>query len=310
MRLSGSSSYQILFFCLLFWLPVRMYGQELYDESHTRVSMRMIGHRVLLAFGDSSSRVLPVERDENRYQISFASDFAFEPSVLKKTIDEVVLETRMASQYVVEVQQCNTGEIVYGYEITASKEKDVIPCKGRKLERDCYQLLITLVTPTEETMLASQAATPLTKQKNPKRTSKANLLPQTIFWGTLLLLLLVAVFFFRKRRSWNHTDEDVLSIGLYRFHRKELLLTKGEESIELSHKEGELLSLLYASQNKTLDRSHILKVVWGDEGNYVGRTLDVFISKLRKKLEADPTVKITNIRGVGYKLILGAKHSL
>jgi len=45
--------------------------------------------------------------------------------------------------------------------------------------------------------------------------------------------------------------------------------------------------------------------VWGDQGDYVGRTLDVFISKLRKKLEADTNVRIVNIRGVGYKLVLG-----
>jgi DNA-binding response OmpR family regulator len=47
-----------------------------------------------------------------------------------------------------------------------------------------------------------------------------------------------------------------------------------------------------------------LNKVWGDEGDYIGRTLDVFISKLRKKLEADSSIKIVNIRGVGYKLVM------
>ena len=55
--------------------------------------------------------------------------------------------------------------------------------------------------------------------------------------------------------------------------------------------------------NTTVERDVILNMVWGDEGDYVGRTLDVFISKLRKKLEADSSVKIVNIRGVGYKLV-------
>jgi len=55
--------------------------------------------------------------------------------------------------------------------------------------------------------------------------------------------------------------------------------------------------------NTTVEREVILNIVWGDEGDYVGRTLDVFISKLRKKLEVDSSIKIVNIRGVGYKLV-------
>ena len=62
--------------------------------------------------------------------------------------------------------------------------------------------------------------------------------------------------------------------------------------------------LLYQKANTTVERDIILNKVWGDEGDYVGRTLDVFISKLRKKLETDSTIKIVNIRGVGYKLVI------
>jgi DNA-binding response OmpR family regulator len=65
-----------------------------------------------------------------------------------------------------------------------------------------------------------------------------------------------------------------------------------------------LLLLLHESANTTVAREVILNRVWGDNGNYVGRTLDVFISKLRKKLEADSGVKIVNTRGVGYKLLI------
>ena len=55
-----------------------------------------------------------------------------------------------------------------------------------------------------------------------------------------------------------------------------------------------------------MEREVLLNKVWGDQGDYVGRTLDVFISKLRKKLEADPHVKIVSIRGVGYKMVIDA----
>ena len=83
-----------------------------------------------------------------------------------------------------------------------------------------------------------------------------------------------------------------------------MTLSTGQKTLELSNKETELLTLLHSHANEPMERSVLLEKVWGDEGNYVGRTLDVFISKLRKKLEADPSVKIVNIRGVGYKLIV------
>ena len=83
-----------------------------------------------------------------------------------------------------------------------------------------------------------------------------------------------------------------------------MTLTLINNTIELTSKESELLSLLYESVNHTVDRETILNKVWGDEGDYVGRTLDVYISKLRKKLENDSSIQLKNIRGVGYKLII------
>lgn len=65
-----------------------------------------------------------------------------------------------------------------------------------------------------------------------------------------------------------------------------------------------MLGLLYTNINRNVTREDILQIVWGDEGDYLGRTLDVFISKLRKKLETDPNIKIVNIRGVGYRMVL------
>ena len=76
------------------------------------------------------------------------------------------------------------------------------------------------------------------------------------------------------------------------------------ESIELTSKETDLLALLHSSIDQTIEREKILQVVWGDEGDYVGRTLDVFISKLRKKFSEDENVRIVNVRGVGYRLML------
>jgi DNA-binding response OmpR family regulator len=70
----------------------------------------------------------------------------------------------------------------------------------------------------------------------------------------------------------------------------------------LTIKEAKLLSIFAANLNQIVDRNRLQKEVWEDEGVIVGRSLDMFISKLRKKLEQDPNVKLTNIHGKGYKL--------
>lgn len=95
-----------------------------------------------------------------------------------------------------------------------------------------------------------------------------------------------------------------ITLGKFSFDKSNLLLKHNHQHIDLSQKEAEVLDLLMASANQTIDRETMLREVWGNEGDYIGRTLDVFISKLRKKLEADDTIKIVNVRGVGYKLVV------
>lgn len=87
------------------------------------------------------------------------------------------------------------------------------------------------------------------------------------------------------------------------------MLINGEKT-ELTSKESDLLLLLHNSVNNTVERDVILNAVWEDEGDYIGRTLDVFISKLRKKLMADSKIRILNVRGVGYKLIVNSTEDL
>jgi DNA-binding response OmpR family regulator len=106
-----------------------------------------------------------------------------------------------------------------------------------------------------------------------------------------------------KNRHKNDNPNSI-SLGIYQFNKVSMELSLQNKQLELSSKEAELLNLLLSSANSTVEREHMLKTVWGDEGNYIGRTLDVFISKLRKKLEGDANIKIVNIRGIGYKLVV------
>ena len=96
---------------------------------------------------------------------------------------------------------------------------------------------------------------------------------------------------------------DILNIGEYQFNfPKQLLHYKEEEPLQLTHREAHLLFHLIKNQNKVLDRSLILNKLWGTDDFFSARSMDVFISKLRKKLNKDDSIQIINVRGFGYKL--------
>jgi len=271
------------------------------SDEHVTVALRMIGHEILLLSGDSTSLVLPVEKEKQQYTLRFGADFQFDPEQLASTINRVVVDTKIAESYRVEVKSCPNGLVVYSFEIDNVHNTAIVPCEGRVQPKACYFIQFTIL----------DSLSPVVQKPSPTVESLAKLSPgpnRKFFVGSavivVLLILLAGTFFLVKRRHIYSEDSKLIALGEYKFdlHKMELLL--GSEKTELTGKESELLYLLYSKVNTTVDRNDILKEVWGDEGDYIGRTLDVFISRLRKKLEADPTLKIINIRGIGYKLTM------
>lgn len=93
-------------------------------------------------------------------------------------------------------------------------------------------------------------------------------------------------------------------LGCYQFEfKKQQLCYLNEKPVALTHREADLLFHLYQHRNDVLDRSVILKKLWGDDDFFNARSMDVFITKLRKKLQKDANIQIINVRGFGYKLI-------
>ncbi len=96
----------------------------------------------------------------------------------------------------------------------------------------------------------------------------------------------------------------LISIGNYLFDfPKQVLVFQEKERQKLTHREAHLLFHLVKNKNEVLDRSFILKKLWGDDDFFNGRSMDVFITKLRKKLIHDKSIQIINVRGYGYKLV-------
>jgi two-component system, OmpR family, response regulator TrcR len=103
--------------------------------------------------------------------------------------------------------------------------------------------------------------------------------------------------------SANKTNlSGVFAVGSFEFNYQELSLTRGDVSISLSQRETELLKLLVENKNELLDRETALLKIWGDDNPFNARSMDVYITRLRKYLVDDQSVRIFNIRGYGYKL--------
>jgi len=97
---------------------------------------------------------------------------------------------------------------------------------------------------------------------------------------------------------------EILNIGNYIFDfPKQTLQYKDEDKVQLTHREAHLLFHLVKNKNQVLDRSLILNKLWGSDDFFNARSMDVFITKLRKKLQREETIQIINVRGFGYKLI-------
>ncbi|WP_194851868.1 response regulator transcription factor [Nonlabens antarcticus] len=106
-------------------------------------------------------------------------------------------------------------------------------------------------------------------------------------------------------RKNTQQSADSFIIGAFEFNFPQQKLSfKKEEPVKLTHREAHLLFHLFQNKNKVLDRAYILEKLWGSNDFFTGRSMDVFISKLRKKLADDPQIEIVNVRGYGYKLIV------
>lgn len=108
----------------------------------------------------------------------------------------------------------------------------------------------------------------------------------------------------RPKALLSPVSSALLRIGHYEFDASRQKLTLNDQSVLLSHREAELLRRLHEQRNQVLQRSAILLELWGDDSFFNGRSLDVFITKLRRYLREDPQIQIINIRGIGYKLIV------
>lgn len=116
-----------------------------------------------------------------------------------------------------------------------------------------------------------------------------------------LVLRIEAIF--RRVKGKRTKEQQIYQFGNMSFDTQKQILTINDNSTKLTTKEAELLALLCAHANDILERNHALKQIWVDDNYFNARSMDVYITKLRKLLKPDPSIEIINIHGKGYKLI-------
>lgn len=114
-------------------------------------------------------------------------------------------------------------------------------------------------------------------------------------------LVLKIEVFLRRSRKTTIEKEAQLRIGQFEFDHKNLTLSINQNGRKLTQKEADLLKLLVDNKNQVIKRSVILEKIWGEDDYFLGRSLDVFISRLRKYLRPDESLKVENIHGVGFR---------
>lgn len=257
-----------------------MADDEGFVAAKQEIMLRKIGHELLLQSGDSLSRVLPVKQlSENEFQITFENELSFNPDSLVAVIKRSLATHQLHQAYVVNVLNCEKKEVIFGYAILGNVKDDIIACQGRLQPKNCYSINI--------------------KFKNNGINSK-----QKGYLLGGLPLLAIAGFLItksinsRKRRI----NTSAIKLGDTFYNEADKTIQIGQKRIELTFKENKLFSIFANSPNTVVERSRLQKEIWEDEGVIVGRSLDVFISRLRKKLESDPSLQIVNIHNKGYKL--------
>ncbi len=251
------------------------------------LALRRTADLLLKASGDSSSRIPPVQRvSANVWQLRIENNFNYDllPSTLQASFD--VHEIK--ENYDVAVLRCQDGTLELGYNFKDFSQNNSAPCGGRDKQAGCYNIKVAFLSGNS--------------QQQP--------LP-VLGW---FFAAAMATTLFALRRKWGRApapkqkkaETEWLHFAGSKLDVANLQLICGTVRHQLTYREAKLLHLFAQHPNQVLERSFILENVWADEGILVGRSVDMFVSRLRKMLRDDPSVQLVAVHGVGYRMEAGA----
>ncbi len=257
------------------------------------LAMRQAADRLFDIAGDTTSAIPPVEQvAASEYQLLLENNLNYDS--LPNLLEAALAQYGITEKYYVSVYDCLSHLLLLGYSLETLASGDT-PCQGREQEMGCYNLSVVF----------------------PERSKSAS--GRSWAWAALALVaggaFALGYFYKRLKNSQLQPDEPIaqapqvqasnstqLHFGNSSFDPANQFIQIGDQRQSLTFREAKLLHFFAQNQNQVLERDTILAAVWEDEGIIVGRSLDVFVSRLRKILQKDPSVKIATVRGVGYRL--------
>ncbi|MBK6929612.1 MAG: response regulator transcription factor [Saprospirales bacterium] len=245
------------------------------------LALRRTAHLLLQLSGDSTAQIPPVEPDGSGkawwLRLEQPIDYAALPALLQTSLDR----HGIAEAYDVALFDCAGGDLVLGYAKKDFTENNDPPCGSRAELGACYWIKITFAEP-------SGAA------------------PGALARGAAFAALLAAGFWLWRRKGRAGAAPQAIAggrrLGQSVFDAANQALYVAGIRHELTYREAKLLQLFWGHPNQLLEREHIHQLVWADEGIRVGRSVDMFVSRLRKLLQADPALRLAAVHGVGYRL--------
>lgn len=276
---------------IAFWLLAAQDARpEDFRTEKINLALRRTADQLLRLSGDSTSRIPAIEQTASgtwRVRMEKAFDYNQLPALLQSSLDLHGLDER----YNVLIRSCEGDTINLGYNKLDYTKQQNVACGGRAQPSGCHFIEVTFLSTTS------------TKT----------------FWvgmtGILLLLVGAGAGFWlaqKKRKARIETENaapgdngkvvEWISFGQTKLDVAGQIVVSGGKRESLTFRETKLLQLFANNVDRILDRETIIQQVWADEGVLVGRSVDVFVSRLRKKIAEDPTLSIAVVHGVGYRL--------
>jgi len=269
------------------------------NTKHDLIGLRKLGHLLLLTSGDSASTVLPVlEMEKGTYSIRFEKPFRLIPDSLVEVVTRLTRHEGLSGKYSLTVVERGSDQIVYGF-TSEDIENGTAPCLGRAMPSARYEINI-------------QYHSGHLKASNPNLPLYSTLFSVLFIAGTA-----VGFGIYQTKQGGRKVTQvaksvalEVLPLGIgnFVFYPSSQLLTQGKDQFSLTPKEQTLLLIFLQHPNEVIDRSLLLKLGWEDQGVITGRSLDMYVSKLRKKFAADPAISFRNVHGKGYSMSIGNRN--
>jgi DNA-binding response OmpR family regulator len=198
------------------------------------------------------------------------------------------------------VEAAENGEIAL--QLFAQNEFDLIILDVMLPKVDGFQVAKTVRNKNEQIPIIFLTARSMTEDKITGLTLGGDdYIPKPFSMEELLLKIKIFLKRSQAHPVSNSGISKAITIGKFQFYPDDLILTIDGTQRNLTLKESELIRYFALNANKVLSRNEILEKIWGNDDYFLGRSLDVFISRLRKYFEPDSNIKITNLHGIGFR---------